>query len=95
MAAPLRVGILGARRALFVVGCRAAFPEELALAGVCDIRPERAEEAARQHSIDQVYPTYEAMLEDKGIELVVIGTPDHLHGEQAIQALEAGKHVLS
>ena len=59
---PLRVGILGARRALFMVGCRVAFPEQLVLAGVCDIRPERAEQAARQHSIDRTYPTYEAML---------------------------------
>lgn len=95
MAAPLRVGILGARRALFMVGCRAAFPEQLVLAGVCDIRPERAERAASQHSIERVYSTYEAMLADRGIDLVVIGTPDHLHGEQAIAALEAGKHVLS
>jgi len=92
---PLRVGILGARRALFMVGCRAAFPEQLHLAGICDLRPERAERAAQQHNIAKTYPTYEAMLEDKGIDLVVIGTPDHLHGGQAIQALEAGKHVLS
>src|SRR5687768_182319 len=33
------------------------------------------------------------VLEDDAIELVDIVTPNHLHAEQAIAALEAGKHV--
>jgi predicted dehydrogenase len=32
-------------------------------------------------------------IEDPGIGLIDIGTPNHLHAEQAIAALEAGKHV--
>lgn len=36
---------------------------------------------------------YKAMLEDETIDLVDIGTPNHVHMEQAIAALEAGKHV--
>ena len=31
--------------------------------------------------------------EDPAIDLIDIGTPNHLHAEQAIAALEAGKHV--
>ena len=42
-----------------------------------------------------MFETYEDMLNDGGIDLVVIGTPDHLHAGQALAALEAGKHVLS
>src|SRR5690606_29467273 len=36
---------------------------------------------------------YRAMLEDETIELIDIGTPNHVHMEQAMAALEAGKHV--
>lgn len=95
MTQPIRVGILGAGRALFMAQCRDAFPDDLVLAGLCDIRKARAEKAVKKHSFDRVFPTYEEMLDDKGIDLVVIGTPDHEHAGQAIQALEAGKHVLS
>lgn len=36
---------------------------------------------------------WEAMVNDPEIELIDIGTPNHVHHEQAIAALEAGKHV--
>lgn len=42
----------------------------------------------------QVVPSVQALLADDRIELVVISSPDHLHAEHAIAALEAGKHVL-
>ncbi len=38
--------------------------------------------------------TYEEILNDPGIDLVVVNTPDHLHYEMAWKALEAGKHVV-
>lgn len=38
--------------------------------------------------------SYEELLEDETIELVVITTPSHLHFEQAKMALKKGKHVL-
>ncbi|MBM3262082.1 MAG: Gfo/Idh/MocA family oxidoreductase [candidate division Zixibacteria bacterium] len=95
MSHPVRVGIVGAGRALFMRHCRDAFLDDLVLSGICDIRPHRAEQAAHKHEISRTYSSFEAMLEDKTIDLVVIGTPDHLHAGQAIQAMEAGKHVLS
>lgn len=41
-----------------------------------------------------VVPSVDVLLADKGIELAVISSPDHLHAEHAIAALEAGKNVL-
>jgi predicted dehydrogenase len=38
--------------------------------------------------------SFELLLENPDIELVVINTPDYLHFEQARQALQAGKHVI-
>jgi predicted dehydrogenase len=37
---------------------------------------------------------YKAILADKEVTAVVIATPPYLHKQQAIEALQAGKHVL-
>jgi len=44
-------------------------------------------------AIPAVYADYRKMLENKDIDLVIIGTPDHWHCLQFVDALEAGKHV--
>ncbi len=38
--------------------------------------------------------TYEQILDDDSIELVIVNTPEHTHFEFALQALDAGKHVI-
>lgn len=40
------------------------------------------------------YDTYEEMLEDPSIDLVIINTPNYTHYDFAKQALAAGKHVV-
>jgi predicted dehydrogenase len=40
------------------------------------------------------YDDYKKLLADKNIEAVVIALPLHLHAQMAIDALQAGKHVL-
>lgn len=39
------------------------------------------------------YPDYRKMLENKDIDVVIVGTPDHWHCLQLVDALSAGKHV--
>ena len=46
-----------------------------------------------QKSAPETYNDYYKMLEDKSIDAVGIFTPEHLHRDMAIAALEAGKHV--
>lgn len=41
------------------------------------------------------YATLEEALADPGVRLVIIATPNHLHADQAVQAMEAGKHVVT
>lgn len=41
-----------------------------------------------------VLPTLAAALADPAIDLVVLASPDHVHAEQALAALDAGKHLV-
>ena len=89
----LGVGILGAgffgayhaRAVAAVEGARvvAACAEELSL----------AEAFTAEHG-GRAYGDWRAMLDDKSVDAVAITAPHHLHGQLAIAALQAGKHVL-
>lgn len=61
---------------------------------VCDIEPTKAQKAAEEYGISKVYTDYHEMLEDADIHAIHICTPHHLHAKMAIDALNAGKHVL-
>ncbi|RLE79207.1 MAG: hypothetical protein DRJ52_08900 [Thermoprotei archaeon] len=61
---------------------------------VCDIIEERAREAAEEYKVPRVYTDFSKVIEDKEVDAVIIGTPPHLHKEQSIEALKAGKHVF-
>ena len=66
--------------------------KKLVLAGTFDIAPERQEWAREQGFY--VYGSYEAILADDKVDIVLIATPNHLHKDEAIRAMQAGKHVL-
>lgn len=63
-------------------------------AAVCDIVPEKAEAAAAQYGIPEIYTDYREMLKNPDIDVIHICTPHYLHAGMAVDALEAGKHVL-
>lgn len=56
---------------------------------------ERSKELSKQLFPDcRIYRSYQEILDDDQIELVVVNTPDHLHYEMAKQAILAGKNVV-
>jgi len=63
------------------------------LAGIWDIKEARRE-FARSLGI-YVYESFEAVLADETVDLVLIATPNDLHKPLAIAAMEAGKNVIS
>lgn len=62
------------------------------IAGVYDIREERMQ-AARERGL-RTYGSYEAMLADPQIDIVLVATYNNTHAELCKAALDAGKHVL-
>ncbi len=61
---------------------------------VCDVDDQRlvAAVATVGGNVD-AYRDYRYILDRNDIDAVVIGTPDHWHGVQTVQAAETGKHV--
>ncbi len=54
----------------------------------------RAAQAAASFGIGRSFGSYQALLDDPGIDAVYNPLPNHLHVEWTVKALEAGKHVL-
>ena len=54
----------------------------------------KAKAAAAELNIPNAYGSYQALLEDDSIEAVYNPLPNHLHVPWALNAAEAGKHVL-
>ncbi len=61
---------------------------------VADKDPALLKLAHEDHGIEFVTEDYRELLSRSEIDVVGIFTPDHLHGEHAAAALEAGKHVI-
>lgn len=64
------------------------------LSAVCSRSLGRASEFVTKHGGGEAYDGYAAMLADDNVDIVYIASPNSLHFEQAMLALECGKHVL-
>ena len=62
--------------------------------GVVGSNRERAAARSREVGLPPPYESFQAMLDDRRVEVVHVTSPNHLHHEQAKAALEAGKHVV-
>ena len=59
-----------------------------------DLDPDRARCAANELGSPGVAPSFQAALADPEVDVVSIASYDECHFEQALAALEAGKHVF-
>lgn len=73
--------------------CLPDIQDKVHLAAVCDNVPGRAQAAAEKYGVDRGYDRYEELLADPAVHAITLCTPIGLHFDQAMQALEAGKHI--
>lgn len=96
----MRVGLIGAgwygKSDLF----RLMQVSNIHVVAVCDVDSNHLEEAGKliserqvSRKVPKLYEDYRKMLANHKLDLVLIGTPDHWHARQAIDAMTSGAHV--
>jgi predicted dehydrogenase len=94
----VRLGVIGVRAQGKALALSAAETPGMRVVSVCDVdesqRGRAAEALAQtQHSPPRQVGDFRRMLDDPGIDAVVIATPDHWHALMTILACQAGKDV--
>jgi len=90
----LKIGVIGTGgRGNWLIKLIQDIPN-MEVVACCDILPFRLEQGIRLASPNAIaYGDYQALLEDKDVDAVIISTPLSMHYQMAIDALDAGKHV--
>lgn len=100
MNTPVKVGVIGCGGISAVhMNCLCRM-DNVCVAAVCDIRPERAKKAYDYcHDTrgwePAIYEDYHELIARADIDCVHLCTPHYLHAPMALEALKAGKYVLT
>lgn len=89
----VRLGLSGAGgRGVYVMK---TFQKEpgVEVAAICDVYGARIDEALTSAPGARAFTDHRQLVEMKDLDAVLIGTPDHWHAQQAIDAMNAGKDV--
>lgn len=91
----LRLGLVGVgARGMSFEPAIGAF-DEVTVRAVCDVDADAVREAAAAFDAAGTYTDYETFLDASDVDAVVLGTPVHLHVDQATAALERDLDVVS
>jgi predicted dehydrogenase len=91
----VNLGVIGCGgRGTYVMGVFQKNPV-VSVAAICDVWETRADRAKQRAAVAgaKVYQDHRRVLDQSGIDAVLIATPDHWHAPIAIDALNAGKDV--
>jgi predicted dehydrogenase len=90
----LKVAVIGCGRVSVMHFGSIALLEEAELVACCDIKKERAEEAAKKYGV-RAYTSYEEMLSCEQLDAVHLCLPHYLHSQVECYAFERGVNVLT
>jgi predicted dehydrogenase len=63
------------------------------IVALCDIDDNFLSAVKEKYPSAKTYNDFRRLLDQKGIDAVVVGTPDHTHAVAAVAALKSGRHV--
>lgn len=91
----IRIGFVGCGQ--FCRGFVPLFRDHPAVGyvAVCDKFPERAKDYKEKFNANKIFDTFDEMIASDEINTVAIFTQRDTHGDMAVKALKAGKHVYS
>ncbi len=97
MIPPVRIGLVGCGdltiRGVLPHLSQSDAREKTEVVALCDIDAQRARATAERFGVPRWFEDCETMLDDPQVDLALILTPTVYHAEQAIAALQRGKHV--
>jgi predicted dehydrogenase len=92
---PLGVGILGYAPSVGQIhGLGTEGTPGLNLRAVCDLNPERLDQARQDFETVKTYESPESFVNDPDVAVVIIATPPNTHARLCLQMMNAGKHVV-
>ena len=86
------IGNMGSAHASAVGGGRI---QGLRLAAVCDIAPDRLALCMERNPGVKGYADWHELIRDPEVEAVIVAVPHPMHATIAMEALRAGKHILT
>ena len=89
----LKVGIIGCGNIFTMHSTSCDHLKNATLVGVCDIKKDRADKAAKKYGV-QAYYDYKELINKEKIDVVHICTPHYLHKEMVLQCLNRNVNAL-
>ena len=90
----IRVGVVGVGIGRVHLDGYRKLGDRVEIVGICDIIESRARAAADDFGVKRTYTDYNELFAERNLDAVSVCTPNALHAEIAVAALQAGKHVL-
>lgn len=94
MQSRIKWGILGSGVIAHQIAADMNHTKTAQLAAVASRDGHKARKFAERFGAERSYDNYQALIQDGDIDVVYVATPNHLHCEHALMAIEAGKAVL-
>lgn len=89
----IRVGVVGMGERGTQLAREAISCPNVELAAFADVYSRRLQDAAAVSPAAKTYTEYTELLQDKSLDAVLIATPQHLHTEPFLAALDRSRHV--
>jgi predicted dehydrogenase len=92
----LNVGIVGTGEVAQVIHLPilATMPDKYCIAALCDISEESLAYNGKKYNVDNLYTDAKEMVQQPNLDVIFVLNSDEYHAEVAIEAANAGKHVL-